>query len=136
VEINKCCASCGVIKPVLEFNLRGKHRPGEYQNNCKQCCYEVSNRKKRQISALVKRWKLSKGCQRCGFKAEHSCQLDIDHIIPKRSKGNDRQAINTSWSKPRLKRELTGCQVLCANCHRLKTYEDGTMFQTGQKECS
>lgn len=87
------------------------------------------NRNKRHISELVKRWKLLKGCQKCGFKAKHSCQLDIDHIVPKGKNGNDRQAINTSWSKPRLKEELSKCQVLCANCHRLKTFEDGTMFQ-------
>lgn len=70
-----------------------------------------------------------KGCQHCGFKAEHPCQLDIDHIVPKGKNGNDRQAINTSWSKDRLKKELTKCQVLCSNCHRLKTYQDGTMFK-------
>jgi 5-methylcytosine-specific restriction endonuclease McrA len=130
VVIDKICLTCKVSKPITEFNLRGKNRPGEYQASCKPCCYEVSNKNKRHISSLVKRWKLRKGCQRCGFKAEHSCQLDIDHIIPKGKNGNDRQAINTSWSKLRLKEELSKCQVLCANCHRLKTFEDGTMFQS------
>ena len=125
----KVCSTCKKEKPLGDFILRGSKRPGQYQASCNECRKEIMTKKKRHISELVKRWKLRKGCQRCGFKAEHSCQLDIDHIVPKRSAGNDRQAINTSWCKSRLKKELSKCQVLCANCHRLKTFNDGTMFK-------
>lgn len=45
-------------------------------------------------------------CSKCGFAAEHPCQLDIDHIDGNHE--ND-DAINL--------------QVLCANCHRLKTIQ-------------
>ncbi len=44
-------------------------------------------------------------CEKCGFIAEHKCQLDIDHIDGNHS-NND----------------VTNLQTLCANCHRLKTY--------------
>jgi len=125
----KQCRACQTEKPIASFTARGKSRPGEYQNDCNECRKAQLRKNKQFISSLVKRWKLIKGCANCDFKAEHSCQLDIDHIIPKGSKGNDRQAINTSWSKDRLKKELSKCQVLCANCHRLKTYRDGTMFK-------
>lgn len=43
-------------------------------------------------------------CEICGFVAEHSCQLDIDHID-----GNHK---NNSENN---------LQTICANCHRLKT---------------
>jgi hypothetical protein len=129
----KCCKSCGIVKPFSEFDVRGKARPNEFQNDCKICRRVELLEKKRHIGKLVKRWKLRKGCQNCSFKAVHSCQLDLDHVVPKGATGNDRQAINTSWSKKRLKEELSKCQVLCANCHRLKTYEDGTMFQTREQ---
>jgi hypothetical protein len=43
-------------------------------------------------------------CKICGFVAEHSCQLDIDHID-----GNHK---NNSEDN---------LQTICANCHRLKT---------------
>lgn len=125
----KLCGECKVLKSFTEFTLRGKSRKGEYQNNCNDC-RRLSNRKyKHHNSDLVKRRKMMKGCAQCGFKAEHSVQLDLDHIIPKRLGKSDRQAINTSWSKKRLKEELSKVQVLCANCHRLKTYRDGTMFK-------
>lgn len=70
-----------------------------------------------------------KGCARCDFKAENSVQLEIDHIIPLGRNRKHRQAVNNSWSKERLKRELSKCQVLCANCHRLKSYLEGSMFK-------
>jgi len=44
-------------------------------------------------------------CDRCGFIPEHSCQLDVDHI--------DGNKLNNSTEN---------LQTLCANCHRLKTF--------------
>ena len=51
-------------------------------------------------------------CPKCGFVAQHPCQLDIDHIIPKRAGGKD---------------EPSNRQTLCANCHRYKTWTDLTL---------
>ena len=44
-------------------------------------------------------------CEKCGFVAVHSCQLDIHHI-------NENHSDNTP----------NNLQTLCANCHRLETY--------------
>lgn len=123
----KECGGCGKVLPITAYHKRGGSRRG-HQAQCKSCRNTDSRKYKSHISSLVKRWKLSKGCALCDFKATHHCQLDIDHIIPKRRNTKCRQAINTGWSKKRLKKELSKCQVLCANCHRLKTYNDGTMF--------
>jgi 5-methylcytosine-specific restriction endonuclease McrA len=46
-------------------------------------------------------------CEKCGFVAEHSCQLDVDHI--------DGDKANS---------DPANLQTLCANCHRLKTRQD------------
>lgn len=45
-------------------------------------------------------------CEECGFVPEHICQLDVDHI------DGDR----TNRKKENLK-------VICANCHRLKSWK-------------
>lgn len=45
-------------------------------------------------------------CERCGFVPEHPCQLDVDHIDG--NNGNN---------------DPSNYQTLCANCHRLKTYQ-------------
>lgn len=44
-------------------------------------------------------------CEKCGFVAEESCQLDVDHIDGDKSNSDP-----------------SNYQTLCANCHRLKTY--------------
>lgn len=45
-------------------------------------------------------------CTRCGFNAEVFMQLEIDHI--------DNNPLNN---------DLSNLQVLCANCHKLVTYQ-------------
>ena len=45
-------------------------------------------------------------CEICGFVAEHRCQLDVDHIDGDK-KNNDPSNLRT----------------VCANCHRLETYQ-------------
>ena len=88
------CPIC-LISPVMS-NLRGGWR--------KKCsgCNKKPYRKYRKDC-----------CEKCGFKPEHICQLDVDH------KDGDRK--NNSPSN---------LQTLCANCHRLKTYlnKDFTSF--------
>ena len=44
-------------------------------------------------------------CETCGFMAQHSVQLDVDHID-----GNHKN------------NDPTNLQTLCSNCHRLKTH--------------
>lgn len=75
---------------------------------------------------LVGRWKMLKGCSHCDFQASHGFQLELDHIVwgvTKKYKGTDR-AFEAHWSKDRIKKELSKCQVLCKNCHALKTYRE------------
>ena len=46
-------------------------------------------------------------CTICGFEAKHRVQLDVDHIDGNHTNNNE-----------------SNLQLLCANCHRLKTYEN------------
>jgi hypothetical protein len=46
-------------------------------------------------------------CEKCNFIPEHSCQLDVDHIDGNRNNNNP-----------------SNLQTLCANCHRLKTFNN------------
>jgi len=123
-RIMRECASCKESIPIEEFTWRGGGRKG-LQSTCKFCTLERLREHRAYTRRLVGRWKLRKGCSRCGFKAEHSCQLDLDHIDPttKNSKCNGR-AFEPSWSVKRIKEELSKCVVLCKNCHALKTYEN------------
>ena len=72
---------------------------------------------------LIGRWKQFKGCAICGFNS-HSAALDLDHINDNSTKPTSGHALRYEWSKKRVKKELSKCQVLCANCHRVKTQKD------------
>lgn len=81
---------------------------------------------------LVKRWKLMKGCALCGYK-KHPAALVMDHIDPSTkcpTLSNHRRSYNPSWSKDRLKQEMAKCQVLCANCHQVRTFDEGHHWNT------
>mgnify|MGYP001617185719 FL=1 len=59
------------------------------------------------------------GCIDCGYK-EHQAALDFDHI-------NDNKLFNImcdGLTRPWLTliAEVVKCEVVCANCHRIRSY--------------
>jgi len=83
------------------------------------------SKRQKHNTTLIQRWKLMKGCANCGYKG-HFAALCIDHIDPstkdKTHRGN--RAVNPKWSKNRLKAELAKCQILCSNCHQVRTWQE------------
>jgi hypothetical protein len=108
-EVNRQ-ANCSICGPV-----RIKLRDSRYTNpksryRCKSVYLDNNDR----IKYPYKKYK-KEHCEKCGFVAEHTVQLDVDHIDGD-NKNND--PINL--------------QTLCANCHRLKTLlnKDGAYKQS------
>lgn len=71
---------------------------------------------------LIDEIKLSKGCLHCGYK-KHAVALDFDHLNPSEKHFNISQYFITAPIK-KLMKEINKCQILCANCHRVKTKQD------------
>jgi len=84
---------------------------------------------------LIQRWKGLKGCSSCGYK-EHYAALQLDHVDPstKDPLMKSKRGLNYKWSKDRIKKELSKCQVLCANCHSIKTFEEGDYLHEGNQK--
>ena len=59
-----------------------------------------------------------KRCSKCGMENEHQSFFDIDHITPRRKIGKVRIGNNSL-------KEIDNLQILCPNCHRLKTIAEG-----------
>lgn len=76
------------------------------------------SRRKNQIRAFVKRVKSILGCCKCGIK-DWRC-LDFDHVREKKEFGIA-ESVAYSFTIKRVKIEMRKCQILCANCHRIKT---------------
>ena len=70
----------------------------------------------------LNKYKTTKGCEECGYN-EHGVAIDFDHIDPSQKKFNisHRLAAATLMS---LFDEIRKCRLLCANCHRIKTYKE------------
>ena len=69
-----------------------------------------------KVKEFVRRYKILVGCKDCGYKT-NPVALDFDHIT-------DNKLINVSNAKSikQAKEEIRKCEVVCANCHRIRTY--------------
>lgn len=88
------CSICGYI-PIKN---KGRLANGERKWVCLNAI--TASKKKRKIGKYTK----SSVCSRCGFVAEHLCQIDVHH--------RDGDPTNN---------DLTNLEDLCANCHRYIT---------------
>lgn len=77
----------------------------------------LRHQKRRQIIEAIK---LERGCIDCGYRG-HPSALDFDH-----RPGTEKLfgiADRSSYSIESLMAEIAKCDVRCANCHRIKTFE-------------
>jgi len=65
--------------------------------------------------------KMARGCIDCGYAA-HPAALDFDHLSDK--------SINVSSAKSiaQADAEIAKCEVRCANCHRVKSWERAWVY--------
>lgn len=67
----------------------------------------------------INAYKLEKGCADCGYK-KYACALDFDHLGNKKFGINDK-GFDLKWE--RVLKEIKKCEVVCANCHRIRTWK-------------
>lgn len=93
---------------------------------CDKCRHNAPNKKittqKFQQSRRdrVNEIKIARGCCVCGYK-EHAAALDFNHVRGEKL-FNVSQDTKVAWDK--MLAEIDKCDVLCANCHRIHTYEN------------
>lgn len=68
---------------------------------------------------VIKQYKIDHGCADCGYNA-HSAALEFDHRPGSIKLFNVGEKIGT-WSMTRLMEEIAKCEVVCANCHAVRT---------------
>lgn len=129
------CGSCGQTKPANEFH---RHRSG-YRDRCKECsrvyhhthylknrsryiCLNAarSKRYKDDIRALLAELK-AVPCADCG-KTYPPYVMDFDHV-----RGKKLFAVTDGYGKRKfplrkILAEIKKCDVVCANCHRIRTH--------------
>jgi len=121
----RICRTCNKDETETKFYLRGGGR-NQHQADCASCSAKRAREYRQLQRDKVGIYKMEKGCETCGFQAEHPCQLDLDHIDPatKTYKGSHK-SYDAGWSWSRIELELAKCTVTCKNCHSLRTYREG-----------
>ena len=118
----KTCRDCGRTAPLSEF-YKNKNVHDGYLNWCKPCNrvrYGDGVRKRAdELRAYVQAIKLERGCADCGYR-EHAEALDFDHL-PGFVKEHKMASISGGAKIEKIHAEIAKCDVVCANCHRVRT---------------
>jgi hypothetical protein len=93
-----------------------------------KACVSAANKKarptrrKRDLAtkAIIDKLKLTAGCMDCGFNAR-AVALDFDHRDGEHKQFNISTKRRARYSLMRLEAEIAKCDVVCANCHRIRT---------------
>lgn len=84
---------------------------------------DVRSYEKRQGLAPRRMWvgllKLAYGCKDCGYRVHHEA-LQFDHL-PGSVKLGEVNKLVKSASAARLFAEIAKCEIVCANCHAVRT---------------
>lgn len=129
----KECTNCENELTVTSFHRRGNG----YQSWCKECRrkkdqqYHLDNREKRSEQKKV--WKrhfsewymsLKNGlCADCG-ESFHPVCMQWDHL-PEFTKTSNLSDLYGKKNKKMILEEIQKCELVCSNCHALRTYHRG-----------
>ena len=95
---------------------RDYHRIWYKKNSARRKELVVTNKKR--LLNLIQNYKVCNGCADCGYNS-HAEALDFDHLRDK--KFNIASAPRKGYSWERILIEINKCEVVCANCHRVRT---------------
>jgi hypothetical protein len=152
MDTKLCNGKCGRILPASdEFFYRTGRERKYLASVCKKCYASGTDTRKKRLAenrltakdklyyeirksnwksmnhnaGRLSKIKLDSGCVDCGFK-EHAAALDFDHLpgciklfsisFTMAAKFNQR-----TWDE--IDSEIKKCEVVCANCHRIRTWK-------------
>lgn len=113
------CSRCGQDGEAQPYDNRGTKG---YRTICRKCHLTemrghlgLLRARNRTRLAQVK----SRPCMDCGGSFPSEC-MDFDHVRGKKA-GNLSTMAGQAISSERLEAEIAKCDVVCANCHRVRT---------------
>lgn len=133
----KTCRKCKIEKDLSEFGKLSKAEDG-LNSTCILCMREYhknlyhSSEKRRldirqndqrnrdRIYQLREEYLEDKSCTDCGNKDRRL--FHFDHITDNKE-FNIADAISRSYSWERILKEINKCEVVCSNCHTIRTWE-------------
>jgi 5-methylcytosine-specific restriction endonuclease McrA len=128
-NIERRCSRCKKIK-VLDGNFvirnkKSSHISKKYAYYCNKCHYQYSLEKKYKVKHLklikdfICNYLDGKSCLHCG--ETNMVLFEFDHLNQSEKFEKIAYMVASGYSIDSLKHEISKCQILCGNCHRLKT---------------
>jgi hypothetical protein len=118
----KECKGCREVKTLDSFYKNSGCKDG-HLNWCKPCVIKRYGEGRRQrqktLLAYIHEIKLARGCADCGYNA-NAVALDFDHL-PGHLKEARLASMAAGATLAKIKTEIAKCDVVCANCHRIRT---------------
>lgn len=113
----KTCIDCNKNKKISEFYKQKDHSDG-VMSYCKDCFNQRVCKRwtKRKINAIKYKGDVCKDCK----KSYPPSVFEFHHRNPKTKKFMWTKLRLTSWKI--ILKELDKCDILCANCHRIRHY--------------
>lgn len=147
--IMRTCTTCKITKEDSEYFFRDK-KTGRLHSQCKQCyslkrrtnwelyynkhgskyrenAVKRSARLKAKLRLQMLDYLSDKSCVICGYSDSRA--LEFDHINPNSKTIGIAKAMSDIWSWNRILEEIDKCQILCANCHKIKTAEEQLWYK-------
>ena len=135
----KICTLCQLIKNIDDFDFKSKKKSIRH-SACKDCRKSYNKQhykdnknlylekakqnnkvyKKRNYDFLIE-FKKDKPCMDCGQLFPHYV-MDFDHLPSEVKKDNIAKIKNSSLSVSILQKEIEKCELICSNCHRIRTW--------------
>ena len=101
------------------YNLRMAH------NQTTESRKRTIDKRRAAIKAFLRHYKATHPCVRCG--EADPVVLDFDHRDPKTKSFPFADAADRRRGREALLAEIAKCDILCANCHRKKTWLERIM---------
>ncbi len=140
----KTCTVCKEQKDLKEFHLNRKRKDGR-QSKCKGCSktlfqtyYKLNGPKHRTaVHARTKEIRRENRQKLLTYFQSHPCVdcgesdvvvLEFDHVRGRKRKDVSRLLLQGyGWAA--LIKEIEKCEVVCANCHRRRTYRRSRTYR-------
>jgi hypothetical protein len=114
----RVCSKCKQSKPADAFysDLR--------RSQCRQCNRDYLASRRREKAEFIRDYKLKHPCVDCGYlNPEFTETLEFDHL-PGQAKIAAPSDMTIRFTIEQIAAELERCEVVCANCHRIRTLSE------------
>ena len=142
----KVCRTCGEDKPYSEYHKDLQNKVG-YKYQCKLCTsaykkdymgrpgkreqhrQNSADARQRNKEFLIDVLNASEGCMDCGNTDVRV--LEWDHRDPAQKVHNVSYLVSKGHPIVQVQAEMDKCDLVCANCHRIRTAEQFGYFKNG-----